>query len=271
MNENKVLYFEKKPIMFKIIEIIKESISEKYTLKFDSKFKFVYPGNFIMLWIPGIDEIPLSCSYNNGITFQVIGESTYLLSKLKKFDYVWIRGPFGTSFTIPKNFTKVLLIGGGLGAAPLGYLSDIISKNKSIQKTVFLGIKTKNDLIFEKRFKKNSSVFITTDDGSYINKGVITKLFGLIEIDEFSKIYVCGPELMMYNIYSILKEKNCLIISEFLLERYFKCGIGICGSCCIDNSGFRVCKDGPVFSGILLNNIEFGKYHRTESGKKIKY
>jgi dihydroorotate dehydrogenase electron transfer subunit len=67
------------------------------------------------------------------------------------------------------------------------------------------------------------------------------------------------------------KKKNTIQKAEFSMERYFKCGIGVCGSCCIDTLGARVCKDGPVFKAKMLLDSEFGKYHRDASGKRIKY
>lgn len=252
-----------------IIMIENASESGKKTFYFDLPFENPKPGNFCMVWIRGIDEIPLGCSYENGVTFQVIGDATSALNEMKVGDTVGIRGPYGNSFTIPNSGEKVLIVAGGIGAAPLGPLAEAAYKN-SADVTIILGARTEVDLIFEERFKKFGNVYLTTDDGTKGEKGFVTDVLKRLNLKEYDKIYVCGPEIMMKNVFIGCEAEGVLDKTEFLTERYFKCGIGVCGACCIDESGLRVCKDGPVFSGELLKNTEFGNYRRDASGKKIK-
>ena len=138
-------------------------------------------------------------------------------------------------------------------------------KNKDI--TVILGVQQKKDLFFTDQIKKHANnVFITTDDGSEGYKGYASTLAAeLLQEKEYDHIYTCGPEPMMN---ALLQKRNNTPL-QASLERYMKCGIGLCGQCCIDH-GLRVCRDGPVFSHTILEkDKEFGRYKRDETGKKI--
>jgi dihydroorotate dehydrogenase electron transfer subunit len=254
----------------KIIKIIEENAAGKKTLLFDTIFENAQPGQFCMVWIRAADEIPLGCSYENGVTFQVVGPATTALSQLKVGDSVGLRGPLGNGFTLPKKGENVLIISGGIGAAPLAPLAER-SKKEGAHVTIISGARSDKDMIFEKRFSNTGKVILTTDDGSKGKKGFVTDALSELDIGIFDKIYVCGPELMMKFVMDSLIQKNAIQKAEFSMERYFKCGIGVCGSCCIDSLGFRVCKDGPVFKAEALLDSEFGKYHRDASGKRIKY
>ena len=254
----------------KIIKIIEENATGKKTFLFDTAFENVLPGQFCMVWIRGTDEIPLGCSYENGVTFQVVGPATTALSQLKVGDFVGLRGPLGHGFTLPKKGEKILIISGGIGAAPLAPLAER-SKKDGADITIIIGARSDEDMIFEKRFSKTGKVILTTDDGSVGKKGFVTDALSELDTDAFDKIYVCGPELMMKFVMDVLIQKNAIQKAEFSMERYFKCGIGVCGSCCIDALGVRVCKEGPVFKAKVIQDSEFGKYHRDASGKRIKY
>ena len=89
-----------------------------------------------------------------------------------------------------------------------------------------------------------------------------------VNLDSYDRIAVCGPEPMMRAVLAKVTESGIETKTEFSLHRYMKCGMGVCGSCCIDPSGLRVCSDGPVFSGDLLHKSEFGHYHRDASGRR---
>ena len=258
------------PVNAKIIEIKNETETGKRTLYFDTEFSDMKPGNFCMVWIRGVDEIPLGCAYKNGVTFQKVGPATEALFNLAVGDSVGLRGPLGNPFTLPEKGEKCLIISGGIGAAPLAPLAEK-AKEIGADITIILGARSEADLIFEERFKKTGTVLLTTDDGTKGRKGFVTDVLAESDLTKFSKIYVCGPEMMMKFVMKILIEKNALAKAEFSMERYFKCGIGVCGACCIDELGVRVCKDGPVFKAETLVNSEFGKYHRDASGKRIQY
>jgi len=269
-SENRQCFSGGYPVNAKIIEIKDEAVNGKRTLFFDTEFENVSPGHFCMVWIRGTDEIPLGCSYKNGVTFQTVGPATNALFDLKIGDSVGLRGPLGNPFTLPVKGEKILIISGGIGAAPLAPLAEK-AKEIGADATIILGARSVSDLIFEDRFKKTGTVLLTTDDGTKGQKGFVTDVLAGLDLTKFSKIYVCGPEMMMKFVMKILIEKKALDKAEFSMERYFKCGIGVCGACCIDTLGVRVCKDGPVFKATELINSEFGKYHRDASGKRIQY
>jgi dihydroorotate dehydrogenase electron transfer subunit len=223
-----------------------------------------------MIWIPGVDEIPMSVSYINkntkGITFRRIGDATKALFELKEGDKIGIRGPFGNGFKITGK--NILFVGGGTGTATIAPAAEE-AENEGITTTVILGAKTKKELFFEDRFKKCSvKVLISTDDGSEGFKGFATDILKeIISETTFDSVLTCGPELMMKKLFEICKN----IPFQASLERYIKCGIGLCGQCTI-GKGLRVCVEGPIFDEKTLKNIEdFGVYKRDETGRKIKF
>ncbi|MDR2944452.1 MAG: dihydroorotate dehydrogenase electron transfer subunit [Methanosarcinales archaeon] len=258
------------PMNAKIIEVVDETKTGKRTLLFDKSFENMRPGNFCMVWIHGADEIPLGCAYENGVTFQAVGPATNALFELKAGDSVGLRGPLGTPFTFPEKGEEILIISGGIGAAPLAPLAEK-SKEIGADVTIILGARSEADLIFEERFSRTGKVLLATDDGTKGRKGFVTDVLAELDPAKFHKIYVCGPEMMMKFVMKLLIEKEALSKAEFSMERYFKCGIGVCGACCIDTLGVRVCKDGPVFKAETLVDSEFGKYRRDASGKRIPY
>ncbi len=246
-----------KPLNAVITKIVDETPTIK-TFFFDTSFESI-PGQFVMVWIHGVDEIPMALSYENAITVQKVGPATSALFELEVCDSVGIRGPLGNGFSIKKG--HILLVAGGVGAAPLAPLAETAGST-DIKVTTLLGAKTKEELLFKGRFEASGEVRIATDDGSEGEHGFVTQL--LDDEKNYSQIYCCGPEIMMKK----ALDKVAPSKAQFSLHRYIKCGIGICGACCID--GLRVCRDGPVFSGNVLKKSEFGFYKRNESGGKIK-
>jgi dihydroorotate dehydrogenase electron transfer subunit len=229
----------------------------------------IQPGQFYMIWIPGVDEIPMSVSMINktykGITFRIVGEATRQLYDKKPNDTIGIRGPYGEGFSLDGD--SILFIAGGTGSA---MIAPAVEKAIQQQKTVsvILGGKTKKDLFFVKRLQQtNATLHITTDDGSIGFKGTAAeKAEQLLNTHDFNAVYTCGPELMMKKLYQICENKD--IIFEASLERYMKCGVGLCGQCVV-GKGLRVCVEGPVFSKETLRNIaDFGVFTRDASGKK---
>lgn len=256
------------PLNATIIRITDESPSVR-TFSFDINFENMKPGQFVMVWVRGVDEVPMGLSRKNSITVQKVGEATSKLFELKEGDSFGLRGPFGRGFSLPSRSEKVLIIAGGVGAAPLAPYADAANAAGSEVHTI-LGAKSAEELILEERFAAAGKVYISTDDGSKGTKGFVTDVLGGLDISAYDRIAVCGRELMMSAVFKILEDRKVLEKAEFSLHRYFKCGIGVCGACCIDRSGFRVCKDGPVFSGIQLLDSELGKYTRDASGRRIK-
>ncbi len=230
----------------------------------------IQPGQFYMIWIPGVDEIPMSVSTIKdelkGITFRKIGQATHALAGLKPGDLIGVRGPYGRGFTLSGK--HVLFVGGGTGIAMLAPAVEQVKK-QGIDATVVLGVKNKQELFFDKRINNTgANVFISTDDGSLGQKGLATDVaMDLLKKNTYSSVLTCGPEPMMKKLLDVCKN----IPFQASLERYMKCSIGICGQCCI-GKGLRVCKEGPVFDGKTLQNIEdFGKFRRDASGRKIQF
>lgn len=239
------------------------------TFFFDLRFEDMEPGQFVMVWVRGVDEVPMGLSRKNSITVQKVGEATSKLFELKEGDSFGLRGPFGKGFTLPSKGEKVLIVAGGVGAAPLSPYAEAASAAGAEVDTV-LGARSAEYLLFEGRFGALGKVYVSTDDGSKGVKGFVTDVLKNLNVAAYDRIAVCGPEIMMASVFRFLEEREVLEKSEFSLHRYFKCGIGVCGACCIDRSGLRVCKDGPVFSGVQLIGSELGKYSRDASGRRVK-
>jgi dihydroorotate dehydrogenase electron transfer subunit len=246
-----------KPVNVSITKVADETPTIR-TFFFDTSFESI-PGQFVMVWIRGVDEIPMALSYENAITVQKVGPATSALFELDECDSLGIRGPYGNGFEIRTG--HILLVAGGVGAAPLAPLAEKAC-DEGAKVTTLLGAKTKDELLFRERFAAAGEVRVATDDGSEGKHGYVTQL--LDEAKNYSQIYCCGPEIMMKKVLDKVPPSR----AQFSLHRYIKCGLGICGACCVD--GLRVCKDGPVFSGDVLKNTEFGVYRRNECGERVR-
>jgi dihydroorotate dehydrogenase electron transfer subunit len=246
------------PVQVTLTEIKKETPSVK-TFFFDRTLTFE-PGQFVMAWVPEVDEIPMALSSQNSITVQKAGDATGAMFDLKEGASLGIRGPFGNGFT---RGEKMLAIAGGVGAAPLLPLarSDCVM-------TMLLGARTEKELLFVDQLDESTDVVIATDDGTLGQRGFVTDLLKDINLATYDRIAVCGPEPMMRAVLAALDNAGSAAKTEFSLHRYMKCGVGICGSCCIDPEGLRVCRDGPVFNGEQLKKSEFGHYSRDASGRR---
>ena len=259
-----------KPTMHKIQEIVEEALDiNTYWFKGDLAAK---PGQFVMLWIPDYGLKPFGVSYQAkgrfAVTAKKVGPFTEELFKKKAGDSVGIQGPYGRAFS--DKGKRVALVGGGYGMAPMGFLAEEMAA-KGSKVFISTGAATKLYIIFKNRFKHgNIKAEFSTDDGSFGHHGFCTDcLSGLIKSEKIDHVYSCGPEVMMREVSRICSEHG--IPAEFSLERYLKCGFGVCGSCSLDGTGWRVCKEGPVFTLEELKRItEFGKYKRDGSGRRMK-
>lgn len=224
------------------------------------------PGNFVVLWLPDVDFLPMSISNVEGnlleITVQKIGEGTSALFEKKQGDIVGIRGPFGNAWNY-EDATNILVTGGGVGIAAVTTLIDPLKKNK---KNVFIAIGAKDDasLIFADRLiDLIPNTMCTTDDGSRGKKCFVTDAVeDILNNESIDLIITCGPEIMMKRVLEIAEAKNIEIQAS--LERKMKCGVGLCGSCCIgENNDVCVCKDGPIFTSEQLKKFpQFGSYSK---------
>jgi len=233
------------------------------------------PGQFVMAWIPGFDEKPFSLSGKNMITVKKIGPFTEELFKKSK-GYLDIRGPYGNGFP---NIGGNTAIGGGSGIASLISLLALDETDCDTSLTGFvLAGKTKSDLIFLEEISKtfeescitdysSENIIAVTEDGSYGIKGLLTDAEIPIAKNNY---YICGPEIMMKNTAEKLVKEGIDSKKIYLsIERYMKCGIGLCGNCSF--SGYRVCTDGPVFNYSKIKDLpHFNKQKRIRTGELIK-
>jgi dihydroorotate dehydrogenase electron transfer subunit len=228
------------------------------------------PGQFIMLWIPGKGEKPMGIADTNPLTISVahVGEFTGEMKKLKEGGLISFRGPMGKGFKIPEKTDSMLIIAGGTGVVPLHLLAKK-AKKLGIRTFSVLGAKTKDELSYEKKFLDlTEELLVTTDDGSKGFKGnAVEGAQELLKKHGIDLVCGCGPEKMMKSLAELCQKKN--IPCQLSLERYMKCGTGICGSCMIGDK--RVCKDGPVFSAAeALSFKEFGVLKRDASGRHVR-
>lgn len=255
------------PRIVKILRVIEENKDVKtITFKDDSK---AFPGQFVMVWLPDVDEVPMSLSFigeEKGFTVKKIGEATKAMHLLKPGDRIGIRGPYGTHFETKGK--KFLVVAGGIGIGPLAPFIEI-SQIEGKNLTLALGAKKKAELLFLNRLKDRcEKLLIATDDGSEGYHGFVSNLAEeIIEKEDFDEILTCGPELMIKKVVDFANHKKIPVQAS--LERYMKCGVGICDSCAID--GLLVCKDGPIFSEkVLIKLNDFGRLKRDACGKKVQ-
>lgn len=225
----------------------------------DQRIPFI-PGQFVMVWIPGIDEVPMALSSESSITVQRVGDATAALFRYLKGDQIGIRGPFGNGFSA---HGKVLAIAGGIGVAPLFPLA-----RSGHVDTFLIGARTTAELVYIGELSACTDLHIATDDGSAGRKGYVASLMDSFELRTYDQVCVCGPEKMMQAVLQRLEKEGIADRGQFSLHRYMKCGMGLCGSCCVDPDGLRVCRDGPVFAGDFLRDSEFGRYTRDASGSR---
>lgn len=249
------------PQVMEIAEVVQEAKDQK-SFFFKQSLK-CRPGQFIMVWIPGLDEKPMAISYWNRNEFafmsKAIGRFTNALDKFKKGDKLGIRGPYGSSFSARNN---ACVVGGGVGMASVSTLIDVL-KNP----VVINGARSKEYLIYLDRFK-NKNMIVATDDGSFGKKGFVTQVLDevLAENKKIKIVYTCGQEIMMKKVLETCNKHK--VECEASLERYMACGFGICGKCMINEK--ICCVDGPVFNSKQLSEMpEFGNFARLKSGRKV--
>jgi dihydroorotate dehydrogenase electron transfer subunit len=225
------------------------------------------PGQFVMVWIPGVDEVPMGFSRigpNASITVQRMGEATEALCGLSPGDRVGVRGPMGRGFR-PFDKETVLLVGGGNGTAPLVPLAETLVV-AGCTVSVAVGARTSEELLFIDRLEAvtGAAVRIATDDGTAGHHGFVTTLADeIIDHGATERVFTCGPEVMMRKVAETCW--NEAIPFQASLERYMKCGVGLCDACAAGSH--LVCRDGPVLDGDVLRDIpDFGRFRRGPSG-----
>jgi len=215
------------------------------------------PGQFAEIRVDGSKTTflrrPISINYidkeQNEVWFliQLVGDGTRHLAEAETGDIINVILPLGNSFTMPeKTSDKLLLVGGGVGTAPMLYLGEQLAK-KGSKPSFLLGARTDKDLLQLEQFSEYGDLYTTTEDGSYGEKGYVTN-HSILNKVQFEQIYTCGPKPMMMAVAKYAKAKN--ILCELSLENSMACGIGAC-LCCVENTTeghLCVCKEGPIFN-----------------------
>ena len=214
------------------------------------------PGQFVDVRVDGSPTTflrrPISINFVDRqqnelwLLVAMVGDGTCQLGRLQTGDTLNCVLPLGNSFTLPSNPSeRVLLVGGGVGTAPMLYLGSHLAAY-SCQPTFLLGGRTKNDLLELDIFNRYGRVCVTTEDGSLGEQGFVTDHSVLQE--PFDRICTCGPTPMMKAVARYARERD--ITCEASLENLMACGLGAF-LCCVEKTtggNLCVCKDGPVFN-----------------------
>lgn len=182
------------------------------------------------------------------LLIQMVGDGTHKLAEAHTGELINVLLPLGNGFTMPHEVgEKLLLIGGGVGIAPLLYLG-LCLKSEGFVPTFLLGARSACDLLEVELFKEYGEVYITTEDGSMGERGYVTN-HSLLQSAHFDRIYTCGPKPMMQAVARYASGHG--IACEVSLENTMACGIGAC-LCCVEKLKNEhhvcVCTEGPVFN-----------------------
>ncbi len=237
-----------------------EALSDKHVLiklTDDKPLPEMLPGQFVEVRVDNTPSTflrrPISINnvdYDHNelwLLVAAVGDGTRQLQKLQKGDRLNCVLPLGNSFTMPTDSThKVLLVGGGVGVAPLLYFGKRI-KAMGGEPTFLLGARSAKDVLERELFEQVGRVFITTEDGSEGEKGFVTN-HSVLAQEHFDRISTCGPKPMMMAVarYAFKNDIEC----EVSLENKMACGVGAC-LCCVEKTveGNKcVCKEGPVMN-----------------------
>lgn len=231
----------------------------KMQLKSNKKIKGK-PGQFIHLKINSESYDPLlrrpfsifNVDYDKNlltIIYKVCGRGTELMEKLKNGDKVEVLESLGNGFSLNEKNKNIILVGGGMGIAPLYFLAKEIRDKNNIK--VLLGANNQKELnFFESKFSElEIEVYNATMDGSLGFEGTVIELLNNKNVikDKIDYIYSCGPTEMLKELQSLITNQN--IETEASLEERMGCGVGVCLSCTVKttNGNMRACKEGPVF------------------------
>lgn len=269
------------PQAARIVSIADESDTIR-TFVFDQHLD-AEPGQFVMAWLPGVDEKPFSLVRADPVTLTIarVGPFTEAIFSLSVGDRLWLRGPLGHPFTlnplspvsspepvlsesegsrvpdpgsrtcpererrIPNPQSPILLIAGGYGVAPLHFLAER-ARSAGWEVTAIIGARTASGVVFARRTAAlGVQVLVTTDDGSLGQQGLASEAAErLLAQAGCQAIYACGPESMLEAVETLARGHN--LPAQLSYERYMRCGFGVCGSC--SHEGWLVCRDGPVRS-----------------------
>lgn len=188
------------------------------------------------------------------ILFNVVGKGTRLLATARTNDTIDILGPLGNGFDTSGDVSKVVLVAGGMGVAPLFFLAERLSAQHSKVVTV-IGAATKSRLTDYMELKRQTRrIVAVTEDGTQGIKGLVSDVIpGEIETEKPTRIYACGPLGMLRVIAAIAKRNH--VACQVALEERMACGVGVCLGCVVPTRGgyLKVCSDGPVFDAEIID------------------
>jgi len=225
------------------------------TLIFDRPLGGAIPGQFVMVWLPGIGEKPFCVADDDpfSLTVAVAGDFSRALHSLDADERVWVRGPYGQGYVLSGE--RHMLIGGGYGVAPLLYLAkQAVRRGQAVM--ACLGARSAVDIILAEAFRQaGCELRIATEDGSLGRRGMVTQVVeaALVDLNQYT-LYACGPLPMLSAIAGICRHRQ--LPAQLSYEALMRCGLGLCGSCELDDetrdtagiqAGWLTCKDGPVF------------------------
>lgn len=227
-----------------------------YKLSIKGKFN-VKPGQFFMLKTGQLEPLlprPISVydvdDEKISFLYQMVGQGTKHLSKLRVNDELQIMGPLGNGFEVDKIKGKIAVVSGGIGIAPLVYL---IKKLAGCEIDLYSGFKTV-DYSVDSVEKYVNKINLSTESGKIGHKGYITDI---LNPKDYRTVICCGPEIMMRKVITMCNDAKVPVYVS--MENHMACGIGACLVCTCKTKGGnkRTCKDGPVFIGkdLIFNDI----------------
>ncbi len=214
------------------------------------------PGQFVEIRVDGTGQTflrrPISINFVDRqrnelwLLVAVVGDGTRHIAQVRQGDVLNCVLPLGNGFTMPAGAEqRVLLVGGGVGVAPLLYMGAEMQR-MGCEPTFLLGARSAKDLLLIDEFSKYGRVLVTTEDGTQGEPGFVTN-HSVWRKEQFDRIASCGPKPMMVAVAKVAREKG--ISCEVSLENMMACGVGAC-LCCVEKTtegNLCVCKEGPVF------------------------
>lgn len=255
----------------RVVRITKTtSVSSRHAiLEFrDPGLKAFEPGQFVMVWAPGVDEVPMAIwgggDQPHKILIEGKGDCTKVLVAKKPGDRIGVRGPYGKPFQVRGK--RILAVVGGTGTSPLVPFCEK-ARIAGATVDVVIGGRSQEFVLLRKEFQAaGATVHVSTDDGSEGFHGRSPDLaLKLMKEQRYDDVVTCGPERMMRAVVDHAVAQDVPVQAS--LERWMKCAVGICDACLVDD--VRLCRDGPVLSReVLVRLQDFGKYERDPSGAR---
>lgn len=238
------------PQAYKVVEIKTENAYTK-TFVLDGSLA-AEPGQFVMAWLPGLEDKPFSLAEAEPISLTVaaVGPFSRAMHQLQVGERLWVRGPLGRGFQLPPDSAPeqwLLLVGGGYGVAPLLFLTRR-ALARGDRAAMIIGARSSRDLLLVEGFERlQVPLWLTTEDGSRGIHGLVTEALSLALAQMPGKpatVYACGPTGMLEAVAAQCATAGITV--QLAWEAHMRCGIGLCGSCEV-GQGWLTCLDGPMF------------------------